>query len=224
MSFPQLSGQSIFGGWEQLAIDIGDNGLFLEMAVKIQIESNLEAECERQEAFWRNRILDLRRLSPDSRFSVPQIQRVDSKNLYMGARPSLLQAPIEFWPSVTVRCGDLRPARDGAQPDQYDTFDCDLYVEVMTYAGPVDRDHLHLQEGINSEGDVNMQVHLLSSAVQMCIRKDPTFGGAIMPIQNPPIIVPSFPTALPGNDQERVGDYYHYQGRQLTYVVTRNSY
>lgn len=214
---------AIFSGWEQNAIDIGDNGLFLELAAKIQIQRYLEAECERQETFWVKRMKDLGALLPTSRLPTPKIRRVKDSNIYIGPRPSLLQAPIDFWPSITVRCGDLRPSR-GGQNDQYDTFDCDFYIEVMCYAGPVARDQIHLQPGIDAEGSVNLQVHLLSGAVQMCIRKDPSLGGAILPIQNPPSVHPSFPTAVPGDNQERAGDYNLYQGRQHHYVITRNSY
>jgi hypothetical protein len=223
MSFPQIGVDSIYsGGWSQLSIDLGDNGLFLEYAAKIAISRFLEQECQRQEEFWAQRMAELRTLMPVGHLPTPQITRVDPKNVYTGARPSLLQAPIEFWPNITIRAGALRPSR--VQPDNYSTFDCDLYVEVMTLAGPIDKEHLHLQEGIDCEGDVNLQTHLLSNAVYMAIVQDPTFGGAIEPIQNPPAITPSFPAAVAGTDQERVGDYWLYQGRQLRYTVTRSSF
>lgn len=222
MSYPQVGVTSIFDGWNQQTIDLGDNGFFLELAVKVQLQRFLETECDRQETFWANRMANLQTLLNSTSLPVPQIRRVDPKNIYIGARPSLLQAPIDFWPSITIRCGDLRPAR-GAQGDQWDVFNCDLYIEVMCYGGPVDREHLHLQEGIDAEGSVNLQTHLLSGAVQMCIAQDRSLGGAIMAIQDPPSIHPSFPTAVPGDSQERTGDYYIYQGRQHHYVITRNS-
>ena len=223
MSFPDIGIVSIFGGWNQLTIDIGDNGLFVEMAARIQISKNLPGEIARQEEFWSHRTSDLQSLLPAARFSVPQIMPVDMKNIYIGPRPSLLQSPIEFWPNITIRAGNARPSR-GAQLDQSATFDMDLYVEVMTYAGPVDREHLHLQEGIDAEGDVNVQCHLLANAVYMSIVQDPSLGGAIPEIQSPPTITPSFPTAVAGDDQERTGDYYLYQGRQMLYTITRNSF
>src|SRR5581483_755516 len=223
MSFPTVGVDAIFSGWEQTAIDIGDDGLFLEIAAKVQVQRHLEEECDRQEAFWQRRMSDLGELLQQTALPAPRINRVSPRNIFTGPRPSLLQAPIEFWPSITVRCGDLRPDRSD-QKDQFDTFDCDFYVEVMCYGGPIDRENLHLQEGIDTEGNVNMQVHLLSGAVQMCIRRDPSLGGAILPIKYPPAIRPTFPTAVPGVDQERTGDYYLYQGRQHHYIITRNSY
>lgn len=221
MSFPTVGVDNVFGNWEHTVIDIGDNGLFLELSAKIQIQRYLEEECERQEDFWQQRMASIEALMVETKLPAPQIKRVKMSNIFTGARPSLLQAPIDFWPSITARCGDLRPSR--VQPDQYGTFDCDLYIEVMCYSGPIDREHLHLQEGIDLEGEVNLQTHLLSCAVQMCINKDTSLGSAIMGIQNPPQIHPSFPTAQPGISTERVGDYYLYQGRQHHYVITRNS-
>lgn len=222
MSFPPIGVQPIFDGWDRLAVDIGDNGLFLELAAKIQIQRYLEEECVRQETFWQHRIQALAQLVQQTQLPIPRVTRVDVGNIFTGARPSLLQASIDFWPNITVRCGDLRPDRE--QPDGYDTFACDFYIEVMCFAGPVSPDQIHFQEGIDAEGEVNLQTHLLSCAVQMCVRRDPSLAGAILPIQNPPSIRPSFPTAVQGTDQERAGDSYLYQGRQHHYVITRNSF
>jgi hypothetical protein len=227
-SYPPL-GVAPFGEWTGPVLDIGDNGYLVEIAAKAQILRYLETECERQQVFWTERLGVLRaamvsQAIPTFDLGPIEIMRVPPQNVFIGARPSLVQAPISFWPSVTVRTGDLVPAR-GADMDHYDVFDCELYVEVMTYAGPVGRDYLHLQEGIDAEGAANVQAHLLSCAVQMCISRDPTLGGSVPHIQAPPRIHPSFPTAQTGTDVERTGDnYYIYQGRQLTYTITRNSY
>lgn len=222
MSFPQIGVDVIPVDWGKPTIDIGDDGFLVELAAKAQMIKNLDEECDRQEEFWAHRISALAPLIPRTKLPVPSIIRVSQSNIYTGARPSLLQAPIDFWPSVTVRCGDLRPDRD--QADHFDTLLCDFYVEVMCAVGTVDKEHLHLQDGIDLEGNVNMQVHLLSGAVQMAIARDKSLGGMIPPIQRPPSIHPSFPTAVAGVNNENVGDYYLYQGRQHHYVITRNTF
>lgn len=219
--FPQTEVDYVGGNWEHLTVDIGDAGLLLQLAAKAQVLKHLENECDRQEEFWSHRVVELAdALNID--MVPPVIMRVDPDNVYTGARPSLLLAPVEFWPSVTIRCGELRPAR--LESDQIDEFNCDLFFEIMCYAGPVKPEQTRLKPGIEAEGAVDVQVHLLSNAVQMCVSRDPTFGGVCASIQAAPTIRPSFPTVTRGNNQERIGDSYFYQGRQIRYVVTRRSF
>lgn len=221
MSFPQVGVDPLPGQFERIAVDIGDNGLLLEVAAKAQIVKHLETECKRQEDFWSNRLAGLANLAPGQH--LPKIRRVIlPENVFIGPRPSLLGSTIDMWPNITVRCGDVRPRAE--QLDDVDVFDCDFYVEVMTYAGVVEKDDLRTRVGVDLEGQVNMQTHLLSGAVQMCMRSDTSLGGVILPIERPPIIRPSFPSAVAGVDRERVGDYYLYQGRQHIYRITRYSY
>lgn len=218
---PQVGVDILPGAYQRIAVDIGDNGLLLEVAAKAQILKHLETECLRQEEFWSERLTGLSDIQTMGQ-PLPNIRRVKPDNIFIGSRPSLIGSTIDLWPSITVRCGDLSPSPD--QIDQIDVFNCDFYVETMVYAGPVAPDDLHTRAGIQLEGEVNMQNHLLSGAVQMCIRSDPSLGGVIEPIQRPPGIRPSFPTALSGTDRERVGDYYLYQGRQHVYRITRKSF
>jgi hypothetical protein len=221
MSFPTQQVRPFGSGFDRLLIGFGDDGHAVEMAALAQIATNLPEEIDRQQQSWVQRQQDFNNaMGFASRpISVPQ---VDQKNFYVGARPSLVSSPIEFWPSITARCGDARPSRQ--QEDHFDDFDLDLYVEIMCYSGPVARERLHMDEGIAAEGDVNAQIHLLSGAVQLCVSRDRTLGGVVQTIQNPPTIRPGMPFSAPGVDQERTGDYFIYAGRQHRYVVNRMSY
>jgi hypothetical protein len=204
----------------------GDEAHVVERAALLQIALNLEQECVRQETNWAKRDAAFAQaMGPSGVEYVVQpakVERVLPQNFFVGARPSLLVSSIAFWPSITVRCPNVGPSRE--QDDQIDILDCQLSVDVLCKAGPVRQEQLHLEPGINAEGDVNRQVQMLSAAVHMCLRRDPTFGGRVQTLQRPPRKDSGLPFAVPGTNQERTGPYYLYMAKRLRYVVQMASY
>lgn len=222
MSYPQGQVVRPFGGnYDRLSIQFGDEAHVVERAMIRQIHQLIEEEIERQETMWLPRDKEYAQAMRIP-FSQTRIERVLPNNYFVGARPSLVNTSIDFWPSITARAGDERASSE--QADQFDINDIDLYVEVLCKAGPVAQDELQQQPGINAEGEVNRQVQRLSAAVHMCVRRDPTLGAIIEPIQRPPARRSSLPFAVPGSDGEGSGDYWVYAGKQLRYIVQANSF
>jgi hypothetical protein len=205
----------------------GDEAYVIERAALMQVVLHLEDECKRQETIWtqRDQVYAQALGSAGVKYQAVgvHIERIAPQNFFIGARPSLMQSSSDFWPSVTSRCAVVGPSR-GADADQFDTLDCQLSLEILCKAGPVNQDDLRRQPGIDAEGEVNRQVHLLSAAVHMCIRRDPTFGGRVQTLQRPPTKNSGLPFALPGDNRERTGPYWIYMGRRLRYTVQLASY
>ncbi len=213
---------------DQLVPTYGDEAHLVERAALMAIVTYLEEECQRQESIWSQRDQEFAAVMGPSGVQYQsqgiRIERVDPNNFFVGARPSVVNSSVDFWPSVTTRVTQVTPAADRDQGDQFDVLNCNLSVEVLCKAGPVPQDQLHLQPGIDAEGEVNRQIQLLSAAVHMCIRRDPSLGGRVLPVQRPPKKNSGLPFALPGNTQERTGPYWLFMGKQMQYVFQVNSY
>jgi hypothetical protein len=213
---------------DQLVPTYGDEAHLIERAAIMGIKTYLEEECQRQEEIWSQRDQAFAAvMGPSGVMYQAQgihIERVDPNNFFVGARPSLVNSSIDFWPSVTTRCALVQPAASGEQGDQFDVLNCTLSVEVLCKVGPVRQAELHLQPGIDAEGEVNRQINLLSAAVHMCVRRDPTFGGRALPVQQPPRKSTGLPFAVPGNTAERTGPYWIYMGRQMRYGYQFDSF
>jgi hypothetical protein len=207
--------------FDHFAVSAGDAEHIVEHAAIAQIRANLETEVLRQQTIWAPRDQSFA-----SAMGFPYrpliIERVALSNYFVGARPSLVMASIDFWPSITSRCTGSRPSAE--QYDQLDVYDAMLSIEILCKAGPVAKEELAEQAGIDAQGVANQQIQRLSAAAHMCIRKDPTLGGIVQTIQRPPTSQKGMPSAAPGVDRERTGDYYIYHGKVMRYIVTVNSY
>src|ERR1700756_2296623 len=111
MGFP---GQPVipFGSlYDRLAVTVGDETLLVERAAMIQIRSHIEQECQRQEMIWNQRDQDFCN-AMNVPFIPPAIERVQPQNYFEGARPSLVQSSIDFWPSITARAAMSRASSE----------------------------------------------------------------------------------------------------------------
>jgi hypothetical protein len=200
---------------------IGAEEEMVQRAALLQIKTHLPEEVSWQEDLWAQRDEAFAKAMGWG-FTPVQIEQPAPGNFYAGARPSLVEAPIEFWPSITVRANSSSSA--SRQLDQMDISDVPLFIEILCKAGPVPQDKIHAKEGVETDGMVDAQVQRLTAAVIGCIDRDKTLGGVVPVIARPARIKPSAPFTRPGASGQGTGDYYVFQGKQLEYVTTRTSY
>lgn len=201
---------------------IGTDEEIVQHAALLQIFKNLK-ECVRyQEALWNARDLALAK-EMGREYRQVHIEIPTPDNFYAGPRPSLVESPVDFWPSITVRCNSGRSAPVNEQLDEIDVTYVDLFIEVLCKAGPVNQDELHELAGIETDGMVDAQVQRLTASVQACIALDKTLGGVIMRIDRPPTVKPSIPFSRPGTGPKGTGPYYVFQGKQLQYTIYKHS-
>lgn len=197
---------------------LGDDAELVQRVAIVQIKEILAQAVEYQQNLWDLRDKDFAQ-SMGRKFERIVIDVPTDDNFYTGPRPSLVESPIEFWPSITARCNNSKPSQEG-QLDQVDVIDLDLYIEVLCKAGPVPQTELHEQKGIETEGVVDAQGQRLTAAVQSCISVDKTLGGVVQRISRPATIKPSKPFARPSTPKGS-NDYYVFYGKQLNYIVTK---
>src|ERR1043165_3150637 len=62
-----------------------------------------------------------------------RIERIDIKNFHLGHKPSLINAPIEYYPNICVNV-DLAVPLPNSGEDHFDTYNLRLWVEIMCKA------------------------------------------------------------------------------------------
>lgn len=201
---------------------IGTDEEIVQYAALLQIFNSLGKTVAYQEALWNARDLAWAQ-SMGREYKQVHIEMPSPDNFYLGPRPSLVESPVDFWPSITVRCNSGRSAPVNEQLDEIDVTYADLFIEILCKAGPVDQDELHERAGIETDGMVDAQVQRLTAAVQACIALDKTLGGVVMRIDRPPTVKPSIPFSRPGTGPKGSGPYYVFQGKQLQYIVCKHS-
>lgn len=221
MSFMPTSPDPLLASSLRMQPGIGPEEEIVQRAALLQIKNNLSEQVAHQEDIWAQR--DRAFAEEMGAGYVPiQIEVPDPARFYAGARPSLIEAPIQFWPSITVRSNSSSASSD--QLDEIDVSDVPLFIEILCKAGPVPQAKVHGTEGIRTDGIVDAQCQRLSSAVIGCIAQDKTLGGVVASISRPGKIKSSTPFTRPGATGQGNGDYYVFQGKQLEYVTTRFSY
>lgn len=148
-------------------------------------------------------------------------------NFFTGSHPSLVEAPIDLWPSICVYCRDGQASAD--QKDQYDSYDVKLYVEFLGISSAVSPTNVKSHEGVLAEDEVDRIVQRMGDVLVLCIDADRTLGNVLSgPIKNPPSFTQSAPFTRRGTKGQKVsdgtGDAYVFQGKQFTYTVQKDSY
>jgi len=197
-------------------------GLELEQvqrSAKAQIMKYLPEITKQLQSVWDERDEEYCELI-NVAYSKVKIPNVDKQNFYTGIKPSLLLAPVQMWPSITVWCHDSKASM--FQADQYDTNDAKLGIEVLCNAGPINKEKLHLKEGILLEQQLDSQIQRLTDAVLMCIKKDPALGGVIHgAIEKPANVTTSLPWS---RQDEQTSNWYIFQGKLCEYTVQKNTF
>lgn len=206
--------------WRQSSrpgVNHGTGAEQIARAAYAQILKNLAAQCAIVEDEWAPRDQDWATI-----VGIPYkrtlIKPVDPKSMYLGAQPSLVageNSRFDKWPAITVRVDQRSPSEVREQPDQYDSYDLQLVIEVLATVGPYQQDPLDNREISDA---IDRQYQRLSDAVIACIDVDRSLGNNVLPIKLPPREIPSLPWVRPIS--QGAGGFAVFQGMELTYTIT----
>lgn len=184
-----------------------------------QIVDNLVEQCKLVEEDWIPRDQDWAKI-----IKIPYkrtvIKPVELRSMYLGAQPSLVaseDARFDKWPAITVRVDERRPSAVEEQPDQYNSMDLQLIVEVLAAVGPHDQDPIDNREISDA---IDRQYQRLADAVVACIDLDTTLGNNIFPLKLPPTMTPSLPWIRKVNVDGAGGQFAVFQGMEIVWTVT----
>lgn len=131
---------------------------------------------------------------------------VELQNFYLGHQPSLLTAPVEKYPNVSVMAD-----RAGSAPtdlDHEEAYQLRLYIEIMA-------------KSVTSEEEVNARVQRMADAVNVCMVSNDKLRGTVNGFEEAPTI--SVTEVFVRKERAEYGDKFMWQGARLEYVVRKEA-
>ena len=144
------------------------------------------------------------------------LERIQDGRFYLGHVPSLIDAPMDAFPNVSVM---------GYQAQNSSTDSIDLYygvavsifIEIMCKSGPYPDINVAISDA--GEETVNRRTTRTTDAVVSVISRHPTLNGLVQPIQTTPSVT-IFDVFKRHQNRDR-GPLFYWQGSRIEYRVTR---
>jgi hypothetical protein len=135
------------------------------------------------------------------------LEPVEIQNFSLGHRPSLIEAPVEGYPNVSVMAD-----RAGQSPydeiDQMNNYQLRLFIECMV-------------KSLKGEEEVNARVQRMTDAVNVCVMSNPTLRGVVYGIDGEPEI--QFTEVFPRKERTSYGAEWFWQGSRIEYTVLKEA-
>lgn len=137
-----------------------------------------------------------------------ELEEIKPENFYEGHRPSLIRAPIEKYPNISIWAvrGSAHP--ESALSDHTDIYNVLLYIEIMC-------------KSIDDEGTVNKRIVRTAEAVNAVMVQDKTLGNAVTGFDDD--VSPSLSDVFTRKEKTTYGAEWYWQGARLEYVVRKDA-
>lgn len=182
---------------------------------RLVLFEGLNAELDHQKERWDTADLELQSLGLDPGVGQIDLQHVETANLHEGPHRSILEAPPEAFPNVSVMAYLVVPS--GSQFDQFEAADITLFAETFVNAGPVENG-----QELAFETIVHRRIQRTTEAVNNCLMRSATLLGTVNPIQTLPrggIVNASWSKYKDGSSGKR----YLVHGSRLQYTLQRHA-
>lgn len=170
------------------------------------------------QAYWLTRDVEFNNVTGRG-LSPTVLEAIPNANFHEGHKPSLIKADPSFYPNLAVFATQAHPLPEGDRFDHMDSWLDSLLVEVMVKG--------------DDEETTNRRIQRTVEAAVMCLRRNPTLGGAIFGLQTAPTIIisdlfavnsPSQGGAYAGERKTApVGQRYLWQGAQIQFRIPKDS-
>jgi hypothetical protein len=201
-----------------------DKGLGLERIQReafLVLFNNLNQELQILESAWTT--LDNQLAVETGRdFDPIALESVEDFNFHMGHRPSLIEAPIQRYPNVSVMAYQVRPV--SANPIDQMAMNLDrLFIEIMVKSPQFATSTEEATAGqIEAERIVNARVQRTTDAVNNVIQSNRTLNGTVQEIIGTPSVIIS--DVFPRAEKTSYGQPWLWQGSRLEYEVSKLSH
>ncbi len=161
------------------------------------------------QAYWlpRDRIFDHRTGRTTAGITLEPIK---GNNFHEGHKPSLVKSGPEAYPNIAVFANQGVPSSESGQFDQMQSWSDSMLVEIMVKGA--------------DEDVVNRRIQRTAEAAILCIRQNPTLGGACTGMEEAPSLAISDVFAIHGDARdEGTGARLIWQGAQITWSIRKDS-
>lgn len=135
------------------------------------------------------------------------LEPVTSQHMYLGHIPTLIDAPLDHYPNLSVMAyGAVENEGGGGGWDQEGhAFGIDMYIEVMC-------------KSETSEEEVNSRIQRTTEAVNRVILAEPTLGGVVNRTQFSRVDVSD---VFVRREEKSRGPRWFWQGSRLEYTIDK---
>lgn len=137
------------------------------------------------------------------------MENVPEENFHEGADPSLINSPIEYYPSVYVFCHQGNPTSSSDDTGELYAFTLD--VELMAKSGSFTEVF-----DLNLANQASMRLNRLQEAVSLVILENRTLGGLVTDINAPSM---SKSQIFVKREDKGKNPKFYWQGGVLRYTV-----
>lgn len=179
------------------------------------LAENLNAEIAVQQRAGEERDRKVAELRGKTYASVA-LEQLETSNMHVGTKPSLLDAPIDEYPNIAVMAWQSMP-NTVAQTDQLAGYTDTVAIEGMVRSprgDKADREEMHRNEEI-----VNARCQRTMDAVVNVIQRDSTLGGRFIGLKYPPRSVIS--EVFVRLEDNTSGDAWLWQGFRIEFSFDR---
>lgn len=184
-------------------------------AARLILFQELNDEIDKVNERWSSADLAAQALGLDTGVGQVDVPHVADSNFYEGPLRSLIEAPPEKFPNVTVMAYMTMPAaRQFA--DQVDSSTITMFVESMQISGPV-------PDGLDLEHEVivHRRIQRMTEAVAAVIARNPTLLGTVHDLRTPAQGGVGNSSWLRRADNG-AGPRYIWHGSRLQFTLTRH--
>jgi hypothetical protein len=184
-------------------------------AMLLQLVANLPTAITTEANDWTQRDVDLEAVLQQGITLPITVEQIATNRMYLGHRPSLIEAPVDFYPNLAVMV-DGSAAGPDLGLDQVFSMRDTAFIEVMVKAGPYDQDD---HSGVG-EDLVNRRIQRTVNAVVNVFDTGPrTLGGLVQEIPDPASVRIS--DVFVRRDEKSRGPRWFWQGARIDYAVSK---
>jgi hypothetical protein len=184
-----------------------------DRAVFVQVLENINDALAQEGARWAHEDMEFNALiqKPAINSSLEQFRPA---TIHIGHRPSMVEAPVENYPSMAIMSFRSSPIAD--QNDQSETSSISLSIEAIVRSGPFD----HEDKTGDGETAVNRRAKRTAEAINHVMLSSRNIVGFTPPERAPVTIIGDVWTR---DEQITNGNRWYFQGIRLEYAFRKMS-
>lgn len=147
------------------------------------------------------------------------LELVDPRYIHYGHRPSMIEAPVTEYPSVSVMAYIASPAGTNINVDYGHSVSLKVAIEMIVKSGPYQEDD-RMGEG---EDIVGRRIKRTAEAVHRLMMDHQSLGGAFEPPEVAPTVTWGDIFARDEDGETSTGNRWYWQGVRMEYTYLKQT-
>lgn len=184
----------------------------------IVLFQNLNAQIQLVESAWESLDQEFATIIGEN-YEALTLEPVENINFHLGHRPSLIKAPINFYPNVSMMAYQSRPSSPD-NLDQYSSYSNRLMVELMVKSPEYNEGDTDKQQ--QAESIVNKRIQRTTDAANNVIMQHQTLNNTVPGVESSPNVIIS-DVFKRTQESGGYGPSWLWQGSRLEYTFGKTS-